>query len=113
MTGNITVNGTNIFKRLAGTTTSGTARKQFYNSVNYINYYYWELTFTGFKQVVGVAWAAGSNYGHAVSGTAFNGRFGGNEGYWVSGGEMSSTHVLFPCSKANEKVWYYIYGIAS
>ena len=126
MTGNITVNAANVSKVVTGTVTSSSSTKTFteYDGGTE-NCYYWSLTLSGFKQVLGVSWVTEYLCGHAVSGTeiytAVHDLYRSGNVIAVTykgGGTVSATSIVLPvyCVSSKDKgvaVTYYVYGISS
>lgn len=112
MTGNVVVNGVNIFKEqyFWVTSTNGSATFTAQNGSWSITWPYVDLYPSGFKQICGAVWLNDHLSGHAASASSWNVVADQLSYYGAGTVIMDKGHVRIPC-KANSTVW--IYGYAS
>lgn len=127
MTGNITINGTNIFRQYVGTTYASGSKLTFYmkkwGGTNYSrSLYYCDVYPSGFNHISAITWHGGASTGacgymfdqSTTSGYYWGNVEGGSSLTWNSnnGGAyiFTNTHIRFPSCGAGYQSWFWIYG---
>lgn len=113
MTGNIVVNGANLYKCVSGSVNAATSRRNFTAGGNTVSLYYFTVNLSGFKSIGGVSWIGGFG-GHAVNGGQFNIVGSSYSNYYTAGGVVNTNQIILPSGvSSGEKVYYWVYGIAA
>lgn len=120
MTGNITVNATNIFKSWEGTANTSTNDMFGFGSYSgstsaNLRYYYADIYPSGFNYIYMVAWkdtSASGNFGYMLMQNAYSGYFTASSGagtYYNKSGAFifTNTHIRFPVNTSSGHSAYF------
>lgn len=109
MTGNIVINAANIFKTQSGSVTASSSKISFTKQAGgTASAYYWELSLSGWRNVVGVSWTSTDVGGYAQNGFAqllstspsVSTNFTGNI-------TVTATYIRLPSGMASRATVYY------